>query len=84
LNYQILRQLNLPSSIKGAVVTEVASGSPAAVAGLQSGDVIQEVDHQRITNSADLDRVMRRSPGRTILMVVYSGGSTRYLAVEPQ
>jgi serine protease Do len=84
LNYEVLRELRLPSSTKGVVVTDVASGSPAAMVGLQSGDVIQEVDRERIANTADFDRAMRRSPGRTVLLLVYEGGSTRYLAVEPR
>jgi serine protease Do len=84
LNYEVLRELHLPSSTKGVVVTDVASGSPAAMVGLQSGDVIQEVDRERIANTGDFDRAMRRSPGRTVLLLVYEGGSTRYLAVEPR
>ena len=84
LNYEYLCDLRLPSSTKGVVVTDVANGSPAALAGLQSGDVIQEVDRERITSTADFDRAMRRSAGRTVLLVVYRGGCTRYLAVEPR
>jgi serine protease Do len=84
LNYQFLRELRLPSSTKGVVVTDVANGSPAAVAGLQSGDVIQEMDRERIGSAADFDRAMRRSPGRTVLLLVNRGGATRYLPVEPR
>jgi S1-C subfamily serine protease len=31
------------------VVTHVQEGSPAAMKGLQSGDVVVEVDHQQVT-----------------------------------
>ncbi len=84
LNSQILRQLELPASTKGVVVTDVADGSPAAVAGLQSGDVIQEVDRVRVSSVSDFDRAMRRSPGHTVLLLVNRHGSTSYLAIEPQ
>ena len=84
LDYQAARQLDLPPSTKGVVVTDVADGSPAAEAGLQSGDVIQEVDHARISSVNDFDRAMRRSPGRTVLLLVNRRGSTTYLAVEPR
>jgi len=84
LSPQILRQLDMPSTTKGVVVTDVADGSPASVAGLQSGDVIQEVDRVRVTSVADFDRAMRRAPGHTVLLLVNRHGSTTYLAVEPQ
>jgi serine protease Do len=84
LNYEYLRELRLSSSTKGVVVTDVANGSPAAMAGLQSGDVIQEMDREKITSAADFDRAMRRSAGRTVLLLVNRGGATRYLAVEPR
>src|SRR5262249_27885441 len=82
LDYQIRRQLNLPSSVSGVVVTEVADGSPAAEAGLHSGDVIQEVDRVRISSVSDFDRALRRAPGRTVLLLVNRGGGTRYVAIE--
>jgi serine protease Do len=84
LNYQYLRDLHLQASTKGAVVTDVANGSPAAMAGLQSGDVIQEMDRERITSAADFERAMRRSAGRTVLLLINRGGVTRYFAVEPR
>jgi serine protease Do len=84
LNYEYLRELRLSSSTKGVVVTDMANGSPAAMAGLQSGDVIQEMDREKITSAADFDRAMRRSAGRTVLLLVNRGGATRYLAVEPR
>ena len=84
LDYQAIRQLGLPQNTRGALVTEVAPGSPAADAGLVPGDVIQEVDRTRITGAAEFDRAMRRSPGHTVLLLVNRGGSTRYVAIEPR
>ena len=84
LDYQTLRQLQLPGSTKGVVVTDVAPGSAAAEAGLQPGDVIQEVDHNAVTNSNDFNRAIRRSAGHTVLLLVNRGGSNLYIAVEPR
>ncbi len=84
LDYQTARQLGLSSNTRGVVVTEVAPGSAAADAGLVPGDVIQEVDRVRISNTADFDRAMRRAPGHTVLLFVNHSGTTRYVAIEPR
>jgi serine protease Do len=84
LNSQILRQLDLPSTTKGVVVTEVANGCPAAAVGMQAGDVIQELDRARITSVSDFDRALRRAPGHTVLVLVNRRGSTAFLAIEPR
>jgi serine protease Do len=84
LDYQTLRQLQLPGSTKGVVVTDVADGSPAADNGLRPGDVIQEVDHTPISNTNDFNRAIRRAAGRTVLLLINRGGTTSYIAIEPR
>jgi len=44
---------NLPVD-KGVLITEVASGSPAAKAGLKAGDIITEVEEKEITSVDEL------------------------------
>ena len=57
-------------SVRGVLVTEVISGLPAERV-LRVGDVILEIDGQRITTSADLiGRVQRLQPGDPIRMAV--------------
>ena len=84
LDSQTLQRLRLPPGTRGVVVTEVADGSAASAAGLEAGDVIQEVDRVRIGGVGDFDRAMRRGPGHTVLLLVNRGGNTRYVAVEPR
>ena len=43
------QSMDLPADLQGVVVANVQEGSPAAMKGLQSGDVIVEVDHQQVT-----------------------------------
>src|SRR2546430_8050020 len=45
---------------KGVLVTDVAEDGPAGQAGLQPGDVITEVNHQKIATLAELDRKSTR------------------------
>ena len=84
LDAQTARQLRLPAMTRGVVVTDVAQGTPAAAAGLQPGDLIQEVDHARVYTANDFDRALRRAPGHTVLLLVNRQGGTIYLAVEPR
>jgi len=63
---------------QGALVDEPQDGSPAAKAGLKSGDVILSVDGQSIKDSRDLARkIAAESPGRTVDLVVVRNGKQR-------
>ena len=84
LDGQTLRELGLPSTTRGVVVTQVADGSPASTADLERGDVIQEIDHARISSVADYNRAVGRAMGHTMLLLVNRQGNTRYIAVEPR
>jgi serine protease Do len=46
---------------RGALVTEVDEGSPAAKAGIKAGDVITSIDGRTVEDAADLQRALRRT-----------------------
>jgi S1-C subfamily serine protease len=56
---------------------DVADGSPAALAGLQKGDVIVEADRKPIANVSDLEQALSKtkSSGQVLLRIVRQGGS---------
>ncbi len=63
---------------RGAVVTRVMKGSPAAEAGLRSGDVVTSVDGQPVRSAADLrNRIGLRRAGETVKLEVLRAGKTR-------
>lgn len=76
------RQLELPKSVNGALVTAVEPDSPAAKAGLREGDVILEIDREEVTSAADAVKLADRSEGDQILLRVWSQGATRWLVVD--
>jgi serine protease Do len=47
LTAELAKPLGLPAGVKGVVVSSVKEGSPAAEAGIQEGDVITKVVHNR-------------------------------------
>ncbi len=63
--------------INGITVTEVQTGTPAAAAGLQTGDVIAKFDGKAITAASELGAAIRaRKPGDKVSFDVLRNGST--------
>lgn len=80
---EIRSALNLPREIQGAVIAEVDADSPAGKAGLHEGDVIQEVNKQRVRNARDLVAISKKlKPNEKILIRIYSQGRSGYVALE--
>jgi serine protease Do len=77
---QTARQLGLPPTAAGVVVTGVDPGSKAADSGLKRGDVIQEVNHRPVRNTSDFESAMRNAKDDALLLVNRQG-STMFLAV---
>jgi serine protease Do len=62
----------------------VDPASPAAETGLRRGDVIQEVNHKRVTSVAAFERMVQQASGQPVLLLVNRGGNTQYVVVEPK
>jgi hypothetical protein len=62
---------------KGVIVTQVVAGSPAAMAGIQLGSLIQEVNHKSIENTKEfteeIDRAVKE--GRVLFRIRYENSS---------
>jgi serine protease Do len=84
LTSDIASQLGLPPNTFGVVVSSVAPGSPAAGAGLQRGDVIQEVNHKRVSNVADYESALRGAGDQSVLLLVNRGGTTIYMVISTE
>jgi serine protease Do len=72
LSRELRNQLDVPSTIDGLVVADVAYGSPAFEAGIRRGDVLVEANMKRLTNAADLRReIEKAAEGKAILIRLY-------------
>ena len=80
----IVRELGL-SRTEGVVVQEVDPGSPGANAGLRKGDVIVEVNRQKIKDEDEYQQAMEKvKPGQGALFLVNRGGSTFFVSVKEE
>jgi len=77
-------QLNLPQNTKGLVVTMVDPAGAAANAGIEAGDVIQEVNHQQVTTPDQVRNALSQSGGRPPLLLIDRGGQTFFVTIAPR
>jgi serine protease Do len=76
------QELKIPAQTKGVVVDNVSEDSRAADAGLQQGDVIQQVNHKPVTSVNDFKQAMSTvSKDSPVLLLVNRQGNTLFLAV---
>jgi len=63
------------------VITNLDPSGDAARAGLRPGDVVLEINRQRVAAPADLQRLWQASKGN-ILVLVLRKGSTNYVVIK--
>jgi serine protease Do len=83
LTPDLAQQYGYGSDVKGVVVTQVEPGSPASDAGLQEGDLIEEVDHQEIHNMSEFNKAVERAnPKQGVLFLIRRGETTFFLVLK--
>jgi serine protease Do len=75
-------QLHVSTGMQGVAVSQVDPNNAAAAAGVQQGDVIQEVNHHAVTNVSEFEQAMHGASGQTMLLHIVRGGTGLYLAIE--
>jgi regulator of sigma E protease len=67
-----------------AVVGRVSDGSPAATAGLRTGDLVTAVNQKAVRHWEDLERTLADSDGRSVVMRVKRGDAEQALTLAPR
>jgi serine protease Do len=80
----IAGQLNLPNETHGVVVESVDPSSNAAAAGIQRGDVIEEVNHKPVSNVEQYREALSSAGNQPVLLLINQQGTTAYVVVQPQ
>ena len=82
LDHDVRKQLEVPETVKGAVVTAVKPESAAAEAGLKRGDVIQEINRKPVKNAEEAVRMTENATAKTSLLRIWRQGSSHYVVVD--
>ena len=70
---------------EGILILEVMSNSPAAKAGLQSGDVLLSVSNQPVTEATEVQQKVEASAvGEDLPLQIRRGGQVRTITVQPE
>jgi serine protease Do len=87
LDNAVRQQFEIPTSVRGALVVGVEPESSAAEAGLRPGDVILEINRQRVNSAEDAAAQSEKVQDDRVLLRVWNrgggtSGGTRYVVVE--
>jgi serine protease Do len=82
LNSQARTKYNIPAGITGALVVDVEEESAAHEAGLQIGDVIQEINRTKVTTADEAVKLTQHPKDKVALLKIWSKGNTRYMVVD--
>ena len=82
ISQSLAKQFNLTDT-KGALVSEVIPDSPAAQAGLKSGDVVISLDGKRVDSPAILRNMVAQTPvGKTVKLEMLRDGKKQTFNVK--
>jgi serine protease Do len=84
LTPDLRQQLQAGDGVNGAVIEQVAPGSPADNAGLQRGDVITEVNRRPVHSAADVQKALSSvSKDSDVLVLVWSNAGSTFRVLHP-
>jgi serine protease Do len=81
---EVAKQLGL-AKIEGVVIEAVDPGSPAQEAGLRKGDLILEINRQKIESEEDYRKAMEKvKSGESVLLLVKRGASIFFIPLKEE
>ncbi len=82
---ELAQKFNIDEKEGGVVITELGQGTPAAEAKLRPGDIVKEVNRQKIQNLRDWKQTIEKmKKGEPLLLLLKRGGNTFYVAIKAE
>ncbi|MFZ0930078.1 MAG: DegQ family serine endoprotease [Syntrophobacteraceae bacterium] len=83
LTPELAQKFGVDEKEGGVVISDLAAGSPAAEARLRQGDIVQEVNRQKIQNVRDWKQATdKMKKGEPLLLLIKRGANTFYVAIK--
>jgi len=83
MNADLGRQLGYSATEEGVVITKVKPGSPAAMAGIRPGFLIQAINHKKVSNTTDYEAALNESSqNKRVLLLIRHGKMTRFYSIR--
>lgn len=76
--------VGVPEVGNEVIVSSVVNNSPAQKAGLEKGDIIQEINGKEIKNSAELISITKQNQGKEVALLVKSGDQQETIKITPR
>jgi serine protease Do len=83
LTPELAEKAQAPKNAHGLLVEDVNPDGRAAAAGIQPGDVIQEVNRQPVKSVDELKAALKKSTDKPTLVLVSRQSNTLFLTVKP-
>jgi Do/DeqQ family serine protease len=84
LTDQVRQDQNIPSGVRGVIVGDLADQkAPAAVAGIQAGDVIKAVNGRSTSTIMDYYKALNEAPRRAVTFDIVRGGNSISIGLNP-
>jgi Do/DeqQ family serine protease len=78
----IEKQLDLPKKKGELVVARVDNDTPAAVAGIRPGDIVMEINGQKVTNLRGFYTALNEHSGKTVLFRIFRQGQELTVGID--
>jgi serine protease Do len=85
LDAALRSQLNVSPKVEGVAIQHVEAGSPAEAAGVQRGDIIQEINREPIKGLEDYTKAaVKIKKDEMVVLLLSRQGNTLFVAVNPK
>ncbi|PTY02460.1 peptidase S1 [Opitutaceae bacterium EW11] len=82
LDQRMRQEFDIPTKIQGVIITEVDPNSASAKAGLQPGDVIQEINHQPVRTAEEAVKMTEDPASKKTLLRIWNRRGIRFVVVD--
>jgi len=79
LEPSMAKQIGVDPEDRGVVIYKIEPGSSAEITGLRKGDLIMEIERQRILSASDFQRAIQKISRPDVLVLINRGGKKFYM-----